>query len=86
MGRTHALLLAERGATVVVNGTRADVAGESGDARIAESVVGDIRESGGSAVAATSDISSPDGASTTATSVLDYVEDLRRFVPPALRS
>ncbi|WP_182379284.1 SDR family NAD(P)-dependent oxidoreductase [Nocardioides sp. WS12] len=51
MGRSHALLLANRGAAVVVN----DVAG-------AESVVAEIETRGGRAVAATYDISDPDEA------------------------
>ena len=63
MGRAHALLLASRGARVVVNdiGKVKEVPGYAGSAS-ADAVVAEIREAGGEAVADTNDISSEAGA------------------------
>ena len=63
MGRAHALLLASRGARVVVNdiGTVREVPGYSGSAS-ADAVVAEIRAAGGEAVADSHDISSEAGA------------------------
>jgi NAD(P)-dependent dehydrogenase (short-subunit alcohol dehydrogenase family) len=51
MGRSHALVLAELGAAVVVN-----------DVKAADDVVAEIRANGGTAVADSSDVSTVDGA------------------------
>jgi NAD(P)-dependent dehydrogenase (short-subunit alcohol dehydrogenase family) len=63
MGRVHALLLAERGANVVVNdiGRDPETPGYSGTAS-ARSVVEEIRARGGNAVADTHSVASPEGA------------------------
>lgn len=60
MGRSHALDLARRGATVVVNdaGFRT-VAGTDRDPAVAEAVAEEIRRSGGRASADSSDVSVP---------------------------
>ncbi|MGI5241974.1 SDR family NAD(P)-dependent oxidoreductase [Dactylosporangium sp. CA-139066] len=59
LGREHALLLAARGAQVVVN----DVGGgDAADASPAQQVVDEIRAAGGAAVADDTDISAPEGA------------------------
>ena len=51
LGRAHALLLASRGANVVVNDPGVELGGEGGDAKPAEAVVREITEGGGRAVA-----------------------------------
>jgi NAD(P)-dependent dehydrogenase (short-subunit alcohol dehydrogenase family) len=58
LGRAHALLLAQLGASVVVN----DVSGPSADGlRPADAVVAEIREAGGRAAADASSVSTPEG-------------------------
>ena len=59
LGRAHALLLAARGAHVVVN----DVGGDGDGSSPAEQVVAEIRGAGGPAVVDGTDISTPEGAS-----------------------
>src|SRR3546814_21139160 len=63
LGRAHALLLAARGANVVVNdiGHDPETPGYVGRAS-AESVVDELRSAGGRAVADTHSVASPDGA------------------------
>jgi len=51
LGRTHALLLASRGAKVVVNDPGGSVDGTGGANAVADKVVAEIREAGGEAVA-----------------------------------
>jgi len=51
LGREHALLLARRGAKVVVNDLGGSVAGIGGSASAAEAVVDEIRAAGGQAIA-----------------------------------
>jgi NAD(P)-dependent dehydrogenase (short-subunit alcohol dehydrogenase family) len=51
LGRSHALLLASRGAKVVVNDPGGAVDGSGGANAVADKVVGEIREAGGEAVA-----------------------------------
>src|SRR5579872_4758410 len=51
LGREYALLLASRGAKVVVNDPGAAIKGEGGDAGPAQQVVDEIRAAGGEAVA-----------------------------------
>ena len=62
LGRAHALLLAERGATVVVNDLGGSLAGVGGDAAAAREVVAEIEAAGGRALANFDDISTPEGA------------------------
>ena len=62
IGRAHALLLASRGATVVVNDLGVDVFGGGASSGPAEDVVAEIRAAGGTAAASTDDISTPQGA------------------------
>jgi NAD(P)-dependent dehydrogenase (short-subunit alcohol dehydrogenase family) len=52
LGRSYALLLAERQATVVVHDAGVGVDGSGGDRSVADAVVDEIRRSGGSSVAA----------------------------------
>jgi NAD(P)-dependent dehydrogenase (short-subunit alcohol dehydrogenase family) len=61
LGRAHALLLADRGAKVVVNDLGGSKEGEGKDAGPAKDVVQEIIAAGGEAVADTSDVGSEDG-------------------------
>ncbi|MCX7247634.1 MAG: SDR family NAD(P)-dependent oxidoreductase [Burkholderiales bacterium] len=62
LGRAHALLLAERGAIVVVNDLGGLVNGAGGDATAAQQVVREIGAAGGQALANFDDIATPAGA------------------------
>jgi NAD(P)-dependent dehydrogenase (short-subunit alcohol dehydrogenase family) len=62
LGREHALLLASRGAAVVVNDLGGDVHGEGASARAADAVVEEIRSAGGVAVADYASVSEPEAA------------------------
>lgn len=72
LGRAHALLLAERGAAVIVNdiGRDPEARHYPGDAS-AESVAAEIRALGGMAVANTDSVATPEGAATIVQSALD---------------
>lgn len=61
MGKSHALLLAERGASVVVNDIGCDVSGKGADQSFAQSVVNEITSAGGIALASTDDIATREG-------------------------
>lgn len=62
LGREHALLLAQRGAAVVVNDLGGDVHGEGASARAADTVVDEIRAAGGIALADYGSVSNPQSA------------------------
>ena len=59
LGREHALLLAGRGAAVVVNDLGGDVRGAGGGGSMADSVVDEIRAAGGTAIADSSSVADP---------------------------
>ena len=61
LGREHALLLAARGAQVVVNDLGGSVSGEGGSAGPAHTTAKEIEDLGGAAVADTSSVASPEG-------------------------
>jgi NAD(P)-dependent dehydrogenase (short-subunit alcohol dehydrogenase family) len=61
LGRSYALLLASKGAKVVVNDPGGSLAGDGADATPAEDVVREITAAGGEAVATTDSVASPDG-------------------------
>ena len=63
LGRQHALLLAERGAAVVVNDLGGSVDGIGAAASAADGVVDEIRAKGGAAVAEYSSVATPEGGS-----------------------
>ena len=71
LGREHALLLASRGAAVVVNDLGGSVAGEGSDQSAADAVVGEIEAAGGVAVAEHSSVSDPDGGAAIVHKALD---------------
>lgn len=62
MGRSHAMLLAQRGAAVVVNDTGVDIHGGHPDGSPAEQVAKEIARAGGKALASTDDITTREGA------------------------
>jgi NAD(P)-dependent dehydrogenase (short-subunit alcohol dehydrogenase family) len=61
LGRQHALLLASRGALVVVNDLGGAIDGTGSDKGAAERVVDEIKAAGGEAVADTNSVSTPEG-------------------------
>jgi NAD(P)-dependent dehydrogenase (short-subunit alcohol dehydrogenase family) len=61
LGRSYALLLASRGAKVVVNDLGASMKGGDADAGPAEEVVAEIKAAGGQAVASTDSVATPEG-------------------------
>jgi NAD(P)-dependent dehydrogenase (short-subunit alcohol dehydrogenase family) len=71
LGRAHAMLLAERGARVVVNDLGSPVEGGSKDDEVASAVVTEIEQSGGTAVSDTNDVAVPAGAEALVRRALD---------------
>ncbi|MBP2329372.1 NAD(P)-dependent dehydrogenase (short-subunit alcohol dehydrogenase family) [Kibdelosporangium banguiense] len=61
LGKHHALLLASRGAKVIVNDIGGSLSGDGSDAAPAVAVAREIRELGGDAVANTSNVATPEG-------------------------
>jgi NAD(P)-dependent dehydrogenase (short-subunit alcohol dehydrogenase family) len=62
IGRAHALLLADRGASVVVNDLGGSMEGLGADAGVASTVAAEIVAAGGAAVPDSSDVATADGA------------------------
>jgi NAD(P)-dependent dehydrogenase (short-subunit alcohol dehydrogenase family) len=71
LGREHALLLAARGAQVVVNDLGGSVHGEGGSAGPAETVVKEIEAFGGVAVPDTNSVATPEGGEAIVQTALD---------------
>lgn len=71
IGRAHALLLASRGANIVVADLGTTVLGELDTDNPAEAVVAEIKSAGGSAVACLADISTKDGAEAVVASAVE---------------
>ncbi len=72
LGRAYALLIASRGARVVVNDTGGSLTGAGVDAGPAEEVAREIRAAGGEAVACTASVSTPEGGSAIVEAALDH--------------
>jgi NAD(P)-dependent dehydrogenase (short-subunit alcohol dehydrogenase family) len=72
LGRAYALLVASRGASVVVNDTGGSLKGEGVDAGPAEEVAREIRAEGGEAVACTASVSTPEGGAAVIRAALDH--------------
>jgi NAD(P)-dependent dehydrogenase (short-subunit alcohol dehydrogenase family) len=62
IGRAYALLLASRGARVVVNDLGGSIQGLGSDAGVAAAVAAEIAAAGGSAIADQNDVAAPSGA------------------------
>jgi NAD(P)-dependent dehydrogenase (short-subunit alcohol dehydrogenase family) len=71
IGRAHALLLASRGASVVVNDLGGSMTGRGADAGPADDVVDEINSAGGMALADAHDISTAHGAGALVATALD---------------
>jgi NAD(P)-dependent dehydrogenase (short-subunit alcohol dehydrogenase family) len=71
LGQQHALLLASRGARVVVNDIGVSVTGESPNSSPAETVAQEIRDRGGQALADTTSIATAQGGRALVQSALD---------------
>ena len=71
LGRQHALLLASRGALVVVNDLGGALDGSGSDKGAAQKVVDEIVELGGVAVADTNSVSTPEGGAAIVKSAVD---------------
>lgn len=71
LGRQHALLLASRGARVVVNDLGGSVRGDGSDKGPAETVVGEITGLGGEAVADGSSVATPEGGEALVQAAID---------------
>ena len=71
LGRAHALLLAARGARVVVNDVGGSVSGEGGDAGPAQRVVDEIVAAGGEAVPDTHSVATPEGGAAIVATALE---------------
>lgn len=61
LGRSHALLLASKGAKVVVNDLGAAIRGDATDSSVAQEVVDEIRAAGGEAIANGDSVATPEG-------------------------
>ena len=71
LGRQHALLLAKRGALVVVNDLGGAVDGTGSDKGAAERVVDEIKAAGGEAVADTNSVATPEGGAAIVQTAVD---------------
>ena len=72
LGRAHALLLASKGAKVVVNDPGSTILGGGVDPGPAEEVVKEIRAAGGAAVACTESVATPGGGKAIIEAALDH--------------
>ena len=71
LGRQHALLMAQRGALLVINDLGGAVDGSGSDKGAAERVVDEIKALGGEAVADTNSVSTPEGGAAIIKSAVD---------------
>lgn len=72
LGRAYALLLASRGAKVVVNDPGVSMKGDGIDAGPAEQVVQEIKSAGGEAVANTDSVATPEGGQAMIQTALEH--------------
>jgi NAD(P)-dependent dehydrogenase (short-subunit alcohol dehydrogenase family) len=71
LGRSHALLMAQRGARLVVNDVGAELDGTGADRSVADAVVSEIKAAGGTAVANYDSVATPQGACNIVRTALD---------------
>jgi NAD(P)-dependent dehydrogenase (short-subunit alcohol dehydrogenase family) len=72
LGRSYALLLASRGAKIVVNDSGGSMKGGEVDAGPATEVVQEIKAAGGEAVASTQSVAAPEGGQAIIQTALDH--------------
>jgi NAD(P)-dependent dehydrogenase (short-subunit alcohol dehydrogenase family) len=72
LGRAYALLLASRGAKVVVNDAGVSIEGDGIDSGPAEAVVQEIRAAGGDATDCTESVANPEGGKAIIQAALDH--------------
>jgi len=72
LGRAYALLLAERGAKVVVNDIGGSLTGDGADSGPAHDVVGEITSAGGEAVVSTDSVATAAGGESIIATALDH--------------
>lgn len=72
LGRAYALLLASRGAKVVVNDTGGSRQGEGLDVQTAQTVVQEIQAAGGEAIACVDTVATPEGGQRIIDSALEH--------------
>ncbi|OBI45911.1 short-chain dehydrogenase [Mycobacterium kyorinense] len=72
LGRAYALLLASRGAKVVVNDTGSSLTGDGVDPGPADAVMNEIRAAGGEAVACTESVATATGGQAIVNAALDH--------------
>jgi NAD(P)-dependent dehydrogenase (short-subunit alcohol dehydrogenase family) len=72
LGREYAILLASKGAAIVVNDPGASVKGDGNDAGPAETVAAEIRAAGGQAVACLESVATPEGGRAIIQAALDH--------------
>lgn len=71
LGRAYALLLAERGARVVVNDPGGSLQGDGVDVGPAQAVVDEIKAAGGEAIANTESVATPEGGKAIVDTAID---------------
>jgi NAD(P)-dependent dehydrogenase (short-subunit alcohol dehydrogenase family) len=71
LGRLYALELASRGAAVVVNDLGGSMGGDGADGAVADRVVAEIREAGGTAVASQDSVDTPAGGAAIVATAVD---------------
>ncbi len=83
LGRAYALLLASRGAKVVVNDLGAPISGDVVDAGPADQVVQEIRAAGGEAVASTDSVATREGGEAIIRTAIDAFGKIDILIPNA---
>jgi NAD(P)-dependent dehydrogenase (short-subunit alcohol dehydrogenase family) len=83
LGREYALLLASRGAKVIVNDVGAELNGEGVDSGPAEQVVQVIRAAGGDAFACTDSVATSEGGQAIINAALDRYGRIDMLIPNA---
>lgn len=71
LGRAYAMLLASRGAKVVINDPGSSMQGQGFDPGPAEEVAREIRDAGGEAIACTDSVATPEGGAAVVKTALD---------------
>jgi NAD(P)-dependent dehydrogenase (short-subunit alcohol dehydrogenase family) len=71
LGKSHALLLASRGARVVVNDVGGSVTGQGSDTRPAEQLAREIKDNGGEAVADVNSVATAEGGAAIVRTAID---------------